>query len=81
MEIRIDFDIGLIGIGLRVLDAHNVIIRNLKIGKCQAPIDSIGVQGPTTKNVWIDHVDLYADQDHDKVWDCIVYIITWNHCW
>ena len=58
---------GLVGIGLRILERRNVIIRNLKIGKCIAPCDSIGVQGQATENIWIDHVELYADQDHDKV--------------
>ncbi|KAL0632866.1 hypothetical protein Q9L58_008240 [Maublancomyces gigas] len=54
----------LVGVGLRVLGKKNVIIRNLKIQKCLAPIDGIGIQLAT--NIWIDHVDLSADQDHDK---------------
>ncbi|RPB14148.1 pectate lyase a [Morchella conica CCBAS932] len=54
----------LVGVGLRVLEKKNVIIRNLKIQKCLAPIDGIGIQLST--NVWVDHVDLSADQDHSK---------------
>jgi pectate lyase len=47
------------------LEKKNVIIRNLKIQKCLAPIDGIGIQLST--NVWVDHVELSADQDHSKV--------------
>ncbi|KAG8929037.1 hypothetical protein FRC02_006102, partial [Tulasnella sp. 418] len=55
------------GIGLRVLEKSNVIIRNLKISKVLADVgDAIGVQGTTVKNVWIDQCDLSSDMDHDK---------------
>ncbi|KIY65944.1 polysaccharide lyase family 1 protein [Cylindrobasidium torrendii FP15055 ss-10] len=53
------------GIGLRVLNESNVIIRNVKISKVLADAgDAIGVQA--SKNVWLDHLDLSSDRDHDK---------------
>ncbi|KAH7099413.1 polysaccharide lyase family 1 protein [Auriculariales sp. MPI-PUGE-AT-0066] len=55
----------LVGVGLRVLDESNVIIRNVKISKVLADAgDAIGVQA--SHNVWIDHNDLSSDLDHDK---------------
>ncbi|KAF8320456.1 pectin lyase-like protein, partial [Clavulina sp. PMI_390] len=56
----------LVGVGLRVLNVNNVIIRNLKISKVLASTggDAIGVQA--AYNVWIDHNDLSSDMDHDK---------------
>jgi pectate lyase len=55
----------LVGVGLRVLDSSNVIIRNVKISKVLADAgDAIAVQN--SKQVWIDHVDLSSDRDHDK---------------
>lgn len=48
--------IALIGVGLRVLEVNNVIIRNLIIQKVLAPGDNIGIQ--SANNVWVDHVDL-----------------------
>ncbi|TFK33684.1 pectate lyase B [Crucibulum laeve] len=55
----------LVGVGLRVIDATNVIIRNVKISKVLADAgDAIGVQAAS--QVWIDHVDLSSDRDHDK---------------
>jgi len=56
--------ITLTGIGLRVLNSGNVIIRNLKIAKVLAPGDNIGIQA--SNQVWVDHVDLSSDMDHDK---------------
>ncbi|KAI3613983.1 pectate lyase a [Moniliophthora roreri] len=53
------------GVGLRVLEVSNVILRNLKISKVLAEAgDAIGVQAAS--KVWIDHVDLSSDLDHDK---------------
>lgn len=53
------------GVGLRVLSVSNVIIRNIKITKVLADAgDAIGIQAAT--KVWIDHVDLSSDRDHDK---------------
>jgi pectate lyase len=53
------------GVGLRVIDVNNVIIRNLKITKVLASAgDAIGIQA--SKQVWVDHVDLSSDRDHDK---------------
>ncbi|KAG6843979.1 hypothetical protein H0H87_010988 [Tephrocybe sp. NHM501043] len=55
----------LVGVGLRVIDVSNVIIRNVKISKVLADAgDAIGVQA--AHQVWIDHVDLSSDRDHDK---------------
>ncbi|KAJ8085240.1 hypothetical protein PM082_004034 [Marasmius tenuissimus] len=55
----------LVGVGLRVLDVSNVIIRNVKISKVLAEAgDAIGVQN--AHQVWVDHVDLSSDRDHDK---------------
>ncbi|KAF9498342.1 pectin lyase-like protein [Pleurotus eryngii] len=53
------------GVGLRVIDVNNVIIRNIKISKVLAGAgDAIGVQA--AHQVWIDHLDLSSDRDHDK---------------
>ncbi|KAF4565316.1 polysaccharide lyase 1 family protein [Pleurotus pulmonarius] len=54
----------LTGIGLRVLNVTNVIIRNVKIAKVLAPGDNIGIQ--SAHQVWVDHVDLSSDLDHNK---------------
>lgn len=43
-----------------------MILRNLKISKVLADTgDAIGLQVAT--QVWVDHVDLSSDLDHDKV--------------
>ncbi|KAJ3573725.1 hypothetical protein NP233_g2241 [Leucocoprinus birnbaumii] len=53
------------GIGLRVLEESNVIIRNVKISKVLADVgDAIGIQA--AHQVWVDHVDVSSDRDHDK---------------
>ncbi|KAF4580521.1 hypothetical protein EYR38_003120 [Pleurotus pulmonarius] len=52
------------GIGLRVIDVSNVIIRNIKISKVLAPGDNVAVQAAS--QVWLDHLDLSSDRDHDK---------------
>ncbi|KAF9031358.1 pectate lyase [Hymenopellis radicata] len=55
----------LVGVGLRVLNESNVILRNLKISKVLAEAgDHIGIQAAS--KVWVDHVDLSSDRDHDK---------------
>ncbi|KAG9101714.1 hypothetical protein FS749_004181 [Ceratobasidium sp. UAMH 11750] len=55
----------LYGVGLRVIDVSNVIIRNLKIIKVLADAgDAIGIQ--SANRVWVDSVELYSDRDHDK---------------
>lgn len=59
----------LVGVGLRVLNESNVIIRNVKISKVLAEAgDAIGIQAAS--QVWVDHVDLSSDRDHDKVSLC-----------
>ncbi|KAH7339269.1 pectin lyase fold/virulence factor [Rhizoctonia solani] len=53
------------GVGLRVLDVSNVIIRNLKINKVLADAgDAIGVQA--SNRVWLDSLELWSDKDHNK---------------
>ena len=55
----------LVGIGLRVQAQPNVIIRNVKISKVLADNgDALAVQ--LSNNVWIDHVEVFSDRDHDK---------------
>ncbi|EEB94100.1 hypothetical protein MPER_07146, partial [Moniliophthora perniciosa FA553] len=55
----------LVGVGLSVVDATNVIIRNVKISKVIADVgDAIGIQ--SAHQVWVDHADLSSDLDHDK---------------
>ncbi|KAG8737250.1 hypothetical protein FRC10_008400 [Ceratobasidium sp. 414] len=55
----------LTGVGLRVIDVSNVIIRNLKINKVLAEAgDALGVQA--ANRVWVDSVELWSDRDHDK---------------
>lgn len=54
------------GVGLRVVGQTNVIIRNLIIQKVLADAgDAIGIQ--ESSQVWVDHIDLSSDLDHDKV--------------
>ncbi|QRV95128.1 pectate lyase [Ceratobasidium sp. AG-Ba] len=52
------------GVGLRVINVSNVIIRNLKINKVLASGDNIAIQA--ANRVWVDHVELWSDRDHDK---------------
>ncbi|KAF9693874.1 hypothetical protein EKO04_008510 [Ascochyta lentis] len=55
----------IIGIGLSVVNATNVIIRNTVHQKVPSTFeDAITIFRST--NVWVDHVDLSADRDHDK---------------
>ncbi|KAG9098789.1 hypothetical protein FS749_002982 [Ceratobasidium sp. UAMH 11750] len=55
----------LVGVGLRVVKKNNVIIRNLKVSKVLASAgDAIGIQ--EASKVWVDHVDLSSDRNHDK---------------
>ncbi|APA08100.1 hypothetical protein SS1G_00238 [Sclerotinia sclerotiorum 1980 UF-70] len=55
----------LTGFGLLVKGQKNVIIRNLGIKEVLAANgDALGIQKST--NVWVDHVDLSSNRDHDK---------------
>ncbi|KAG8696508.1 hypothetical protein FRC09_008470 [Ceratobasidium sp. 395] len=55
----------LTGVGLRVIDSSNIIIRNLKISKVSADAGAaVGVQA--SNKVWIDSVELWSDRDHDQ---------------
>ncbi|CAG7849094.1 Probable pectate lyase A; Flags: Precursor [Serendipita indica DSM 11827] len=57
--------ITLTGIGIRIIKVSNVIVRNLVIKKVLADTgDAIGIQ--EASKVWINHVDLSSDRDHDK---------------
>jgi pectate lyase len=48
-----------------IKEKKNVIMRNLKLSKVLAENgDAIGVQYST--NVWLDHLDVSSDRDHDK---------------
>ncbi|KAJ8112838.1 hypothetical protein OPT61_g4890 [Boeremia exigua] len=61
----VDSSASLTGIGLYVDKSKNVIIQNLKISKVLAENgDAIGIQA--SSNVWVDHVDVSSDIDHDK---------------
>lgn len=54
------------GIGIRVKDSRNIIIRNLIIHHVDAGAkDAIGLEG-NTRHVWIDHNELYASLDVHK---------------
>jgi len=50
------------GLGVRINEARNVIVRNLKISHV-TPQDAIEINGKS-KNIWIDHCELYSDRDH-----------------
>ncbi|OJJ58130.1 hypothetical protein ASPSYDRAFT_152918 [Aspergillus sydowii CBS 593.65] len=53
------------GFGLRLKEVENVIIRNLGVKKVTAENgDAIGAE--YSNNIWIDHVDVSSDMDHDK---------------
>ncbi|KAG8967323.1 hypothetical protein FRC03_010168 [Tulasnella sp. 419] len=55
---------GLTGGGFRVKNGKNVIFRNLKLYKSEAPIDLIAVEGST--NIWVDHNEFFSDKTTDK---------------
>lgn len=60
-----DSSASLTGVGLYIDKSKNVIVQNLKISKVLAANgDAIGIQAST--NVWVDHVDVSSDVDHDK---------------
>lgn len=48
----------LIGVGIRIWDYHNVIIRNLKIHEIFYPDDALSIE--ECHHVWIDHNELYS---------------------
>ncbi|KAL5478366.1 hypothetical protein ACEPAI_2550 [Sanghuangporus weigelae] len=68
------------GVGLRVLGQTSVIIRNLIIQKVLADAgDAIGIQ--ESSQVWVDHLDLSSDLDHDKpgnVTDLDILILSYD---
>jgi pectate lyase len=55
----------LVGVGLRIIDVNNVIVRNMKISKVLADVgDALAAQN--ANHIWFDHNDLSSDKDHDK---------------
>lgn len=55
----------IIGAGLFIKEAKNVIVQNLAISKVsEGEGDAIGVQ--KSENIWIDHCDLSSDLDSGK---------------
>ncbi|KAK8044602.1 hypothetical protein PG993_004626 [Apiospora rasikravindrae] len=53
------------GVGLTINKQSNVIVRNMKMSKVVAENgDILTIQN--SKNVWVDHVDVSNDMDHDK---------------
>ncbi|KAG8959784.1 hypothetical protein FRC03_007492 [Tulasnella sp. 419] len=55
---------GLTGGGFRVKNGKNVIFRNLKLYKSEAPVDLIAVQVST--NIWVDHCEFFSDKTSNK---------------
>ncbi|CAE6527375.1 unnamed protein product [Rhizoctonia solani] len=53
------------GVGISIGSVSNVILRNVKISKVLAEHrDAIGIAA--SNRVWIDHVEVFSDRDHDK---------------
>ncbi|EUC66171.1 pectate lyase [Rhizoctonia solani AG-3 Rhs1AP] len=53
------------GVGISIGAVSNVIVRNVKISKVLAEHgDAIGIA--SSNRVWIDHVEVFSDRDHDK---------------
>ncbi|RVD84818.1 uncharacterized protein DFL_003157 [Arthrobotrys flagrans] len=58
-------DAKLTGVGMYILRKSNVIVRNLIISKVLAANgDGIWIQEST--NVWVDHCEIFNDQEHNK---------------
>ncbi|WP_202077869.1 pectate lyase family protein [Caldalkalibacillus salinus] len=51
------------GIGLRLINAHNIIVRNLSIHHVSAGEGTAIEVTENSSNVWIDHNDLYSQLD------------------
>lgn len=76
------------GIGIKIWRANNIIIRNLKIHHVNiGDKDAISIEGPS-KNIWIDHNELYntlnADKDYydglfDIKGDSSYITFSWNY--
>ncbi|KAF2016413.1 polysaccharide lyase family 1 protein [Aaosphaeria arxii CBS 175.79] len=58
-----DSSVKLEGFTITVKQTSNVILRNFALSKVVGG-DSISLNKAT--NVWVDHVDLFSDRDHDK---------------
>jgi pectate lyase len=69
---------GLVYNGLRVKDAHNVIVRNVTIAKPLNGFDGITIQAAS--NVWVDHCDISSDLTSPKdTYDGLVDIVHGSH--
>jgi len=54
-----DFD----GIGIKITDASNIVVRNLRVFKVDiGEKDAISIEGPAD-HIWIDHCELYAEYE------------------
>jgi pectate lyase len=51
------------GIEVEINEARNVIVQHMKISHV-TPTDAIVITGKS-RNIWIDHCELYSDRDHD----------------
>jgi pectate lyase len=51
------------GIKMEISEARNIIIRNLKLSHV-VRYDEIEITGKS-RNIWIDHCELFTDRDHD----------------
>ncbi|OUM67883.1 polysaccharide lyase family 1 protein, partial [Piromyces sp. E2] len=78
---------GITGAGIRIKNAKNVIIQNLKFSYCLGSSKDC-VNGQKSSNIWIDHCEFYNDRNHGKdYYDGLVdfthgsdYItVSWNY--
>lgn len=63
------------GIGLRIINARNIVIRNLTIHHVSGGEgDAIGIAGPAD-HIWVDHCELYANfEDPEGTYDGLIDI-------
>ena len=59
-------DAHLENVKLAIQNCRNVIVKNLAISKVLSA-DAIEING--AQNIWIDHLELYSDRDHDSLED------------
>ena len=58
---------GLVGIGLKVKNGFNVIIRNMNISKVTAASgDGDAIHIETSDHIWVDHNNLFSDMNNGK---------------
>ncbi|ORY26836.1 pectin lyase-like protein [Neocallimastix californiae] len=78
---------GITGAGLKIKNAKNVIIQNLKFSYCLGSNkDCINAQKST--NIWVDHCEFFSDRNHGKDYydglidfthACDYITISWNY--